>query len=106
MPKSPPNDKALQTTSSANVSALQRAKSLLKLTESILGGGSSLTVRNAWVDELIAWADENGISEKYFPRNADEILGLEQLDWPFHKLSHPPDSIGNLTNLISGNWKI
>lgn len=88
---------------------LNRAKSLIKLTDSVLGRDRSLAVRNAWVDELIAWADENNISEKDFPRNADEILELKSLSLTFFgaapsssltsALSFIPNSIGNLTNL-------
>ena len=101
-------DKNLPVTTPSAGLELQRAKSLVKLTDGILGGDRSLTKRNAWLDELIAWADENDIPEKFFPRNADEILGLKRLFLEFHpalilcipsRLLFIPDSIGNLTNL-------
>jgi len=79
--------------------SLQRAKSLLKLTDSILGGDRSLGVRNAWLDELIAWADENGIAEDVLPRDADKILALKVLDLAQCELSCIPNSIGSLANL-------
>jgi len=79
--------------------SLQRAKSLLKLTDSILGGDRSLGVRNAWLDELIAWADENGIAEEVLPRDADKILALKVLDLAQCELSCIPNSIGSLANL-------
>ncbi|MDD9855846.1 MAG: leucine-rich repeat domain-containing protein [Gammaproteobacteria bacterium] len=79
--------------------SLQQAKSLLKLTDSVLGGDRSLTSRDAWLDELVAWADENRIPEKVFPRDADAILALRLLNLYGRELSYLPESIGNLTNL-------
>jgi single stranded DNA-binding protein len=82
---------------------------------------------DAWLDELIAWADKNyipGYAEGYydgdckFPRDKKEILSLTELilaggcwkppldwgdpgvdaDWHMH-IEMIPESIGNLTNL-------
>lgn len=81
---------------------------------------------NDWLDELIAWADENEIMEERLPRNKNEILKMTELNLAFAKkiksseffdhltnfekfnlkrtqLTKLPTCIGNLTNLISLN---
>jgi hypothetical protein len=54
---------------------------------------------DAWVDELIAWADKNEIDEDILPRNKEALLNLTELDLSGNGLSTLPESIGNLTNL-------
>ncbi len=68
---------------------------------------------DAWLDELIAWADENEIKDYYFdelydcwigfPRDKKAILNLTELHLKDNQLSKLPESIGNLTNLTTLN---
>ena len=49
--------------------ALQKTGSLLSVTEKILANRTQKTLAasdDAWLDELIAWADENNISDYSF----------------------------------------
>jgi len=90
--------KMLEVRNQGNLT-LKRAKSLIKLTDSILGRDRSLSLRDAWLEELVAWADENGIAEEVLPRDADKILALKVLDLAQCELSCIPNSIGSLANL-------
>ncbi|MCK4494413.1 MAG: hypothetical protein KAU26_10170, partial [Methylococcales bacterium] len=92
-------NKNLTTTGSADL-ALQQAGSLLSVTDRILAR-RSLVESDAWLDELIAWADENGISEDKFPRNKQKIQTLTKLNLIFCGLKEIPDSIGKLSNLTN-----
>jgi hypothetical protein len=57
------------------------------------------SVDDAWLDELITWADFNKIPKEQLPRDKQEILALTTLSLGWNKLTKIPDSIGNLTNL-------
>ena len=55
---------------------------------------------DAWLDELIEWAEyEYSISEEDFPRDKEALLNLTSLSLDYNALSTLPESIGNLTNL-------
>jgi Leucine-rich repeat (LRR) protein len=93
--------------------ALQKTTSLLSITNKILANRANRTLvvsDDAWLDELIAWADEHNISECYssaffkhrlgFPRDKQAILALTELHLlGKFELTELPESIGNLTNL-------
>ncbi len=98
--KPPPNHAhTVPAVSPSTELALHRAKTMLALTDGILGGNRSM-VSDAWLDELIAWADATGISEESLPRDKQKILALTELWLGFNRLTTLPASLGNLTNLI------
>ena len=85
-----------------------RAKSLIELTDSALANKHGIVASDAWLDELIAWADENNIPDyqknEYgffisLPRNKQKILSLTELYFYSYQLSYLPNSFGNLVNL-------
>lgn len=49
--------------------------------------------------KIIAWADKNNIPQDRLPRDTEELCNLDALYLNDLKLTHLPDSIGNLTNL-------
>ncbi|MFI3219356.1 MAG: leucine-rich repeat domain-containing protein [Methylococcales bacterium] len=68
------------------------------------------TPTDAWLGELIAWADENNIPDYYFdknrsnswrgfPRDKQTILALTELNLWGDQFTELPESIGKLTNL-------
>ena len=79
--------------------ALHKTRNLLSITDKILASKRLAVVDDAWLDELIAWADENNISEEQFPRDKKEILNLTGLGLHGNQLTELPESIGKLTNL-------
>ncbi len=94
--------------------ALQKTGSLLSITDKILANRTQKTLvvnDDAWLDELIAWADENEILEygydeyeygiywRGFPRNKQEVLELTSLSLSKNLFSELPESIGKLLNL-------
>lgn len=88
--------------------ALHKTRNLLSITDKILASKRLAVVDDAWLDELIAWADENNFPdycfhENYefwycFPRDKQAILAMTTLNLIENHLE-PPESIGNLTNL-------
>ncbi len=100
--------------------ALQKTDSLLSIIDKILANRTQKTLvvnDDVWLDELIAWADENKIPDYYFddececwrgfPRDKQTILALTGLYLWDNKLTKLPESFGKLTNLtylsLSGN---
>ena len=82
--------------------ALQKTTSLLSITNKILANRANRTLvvsDDAWLDELIAWAVENDIPEKKFPRDKQAILALTELHLELIELTRLPESVGKLTNL-------
>ncbi|MEI6066963.1 MAG: leucine-rich repeat domain-containing protein [Methylococcaceae bacterium] len=82
--------------------ALQKTTSLLSITNKILANRANRTLvvsDDAWLDELIAWAVENDIPEKKFPRDKQAILALTELHLNSNKFTELPEWIGKLTNL-------
>ena len=59
------------------------------------------TLTDAWLDELITWADKNNISKYKIPRDKRAILALTTLYLYDGKLTELPESIGKLTNLTT-----
>ncbi len=91
---------------------LQKTGSLLSIMDKILANRTQKTQvvnDDAWLDELIAWADENKIPDYYFddeyecwrgfPRDKQAILALTGLYLWDNKLTKLPESFGKLTNL-------
>lgn len=58
---------------------------------------------DAYLDELIVWADENkitdGVERDSFPRDKQAILALTELHLWSYDFTNLPESIGKLTNL-------
>ena len=89
--------------------ALNKTESLLKITDKILANraGYALIHADAWLDELIAWANEfnlpdynpNAERNTGFPRNKPEILSLQSLYFSLSSIKYFPESIGKLSNL-------
>ncbi len=85
--------------------ALHRSKKLLALTDKILhkklviNAGTDLAVGDGWFERLIAWADENDISEEQLPRDKEKLLALTELDLSYNDLSELPAEIGQLSKL-------
>jgi hypothetical protein len=91
---------------------LHKTRNLLSITNKILANRANRTLvvsDDAWLDELIAWADENEIPEYYFdegyecwlglPRDRKKILTITELYLWGNQLTEIPESIGNLTDL-------
>ena len=92
--------------------ALHKTRNLLSITDKILASKTLAVSDDAWLDELIAWADENGIQEySYvkdygwigFPRNKQELLAITVLDLFNNALTELPELIGKLSNLKTLN---
>ena len=84
--------------------ALAQAKVLIKTTQDILDARkAALAIDHSWIDELIAWANENNISEERFPRDREEIVNLTALNLQENRLAELPESIGQLHNLTTLN---
>jgi Leucine-rich repeat (LRR) protein len=98
--------------------ALQKTGSLLNITDKILENRTQKAVveSDAWLDELIAWADEQAIPDYYFyeheefdfvkywrgfPGNKTQIVQLTELNLCDCQLSYLPKAFGKLTNLTS-----
>ena len=79
--------------------ALHKTRNLLSITDKILASKTLAVVDDAWLDELIAWADENNISEEQLPRDKKAILEMTELGLYAIALTEIPESIGKLTNL-------
>ena len=97
------NNNLPQKKDSAEV-ALQKTTSLLSITNKILANRANRALvasDDACLDELIAWAVENDIPEKKFPRDKQAILALTELHLVFFELPKLPESIGKLTNLTT-----
>ena len=83
-----------------NTGLVALAKMMIKIAQAILSGQKTApTIDDSWIDELIAWADANNISEKQFPRDRKEIVNRAKLDLTGNKLTQLPESIGHLHNL-------
>ena len=59
--------------------ALHKTRNLLSITDKILASKTLADIDDTWLDELIAWADENEISEEYLPRDKKALLSLTEL---------------------------
>ena len=59
------------------------------------------TLTDAWLYELIAWANKNNIPKYKFPRDKQAILALTTLYLYSNQLTELPESIGKLTNLTT-----
>ncbi len=59
------------------------------------------TPTDAWLYELIAWANKNNIPKYKFPRDKQAILALTTLYLYSNQLTELPESIGKLTNLTT-----
>ena len=89
--------------------ALHKTRNLLSITDKILASKRLAVFDDAWLDELIAWADENDIPDYYFddeseswygfPRDKQQILAMTELALSSNELTELPESIGKLTNL-------
>ncbi|MSR16736.1 MAG: hypothetical protein EXR89_02930 [Methylococcaceae bacterium] len=81
--------------------ALHKTRNLLSITDKILSSKRLAVVDDAWLDELIAWANFFKISKKRLPRNKQEILKMTRLNLARmrKKLTYLPESLGKLTNL-------
>ena len=81
--------------------ALHKTRNLLSITDKILASKTLADIDDTWLDELIAWADENNITEEKLPRYKRAILALTMLLLDYHQLTEIPDFIGKLTNLTT-----
>ena len=79
--------------------ALHKTRNLLSITDKILASKTLAVIDDAWLDELIAWADENELSEDKFSRNKQAILKMSELCLSWSFLTKIPVSFGNMTNL-------
>ena len=80
MNKKKNNGAIIPIETSTGLVALAQAKVLIKTTQDILDARkTALAIDDSWIDELIAWANKNNISEKKFPRDRKEIVGLTEL---------------------------
>ena len=63
--------------------ALQKTTSLLSITNKILANRANRTLvvsDVAWLDELIAWADENNIGADKIPREMERLMQLRSIN--------------------------
>jgi internalin A len=79
--------------------ALHKTRNLLSITDKILASKTVAVTDDAWLDELIAWADENEFSQREFPRDKKDILEMTELGLYAIGLTEISESIGKLTNL-------
>jgi Leucine-rich repeat (LRR) protein len=88
--------------------ALKKANRLLSITSKILESNTMSVVENEnWLDELIAWANENEVPTDRFPRDKNKIKNLTELilagEMPEY-IPHHIDIHTNLTKLNSSNY--
>jgi internalin A len=81
--------------------ALHKTRNLLSITDKILASKTLADIDDTWLDELIAWADENNIPEEDLPRYKRAILALTMLGLDNNQLTEIPESVGKLTNLTT-----
>jgi internalin A len=81
--------------------ALHKTRNLLSITDKILASKTLADIDDTWLDELIAWADENNIPEEELPRYKRAILALTMLGLDNNQLTEIPESVGKLTNLTT-----
>ena len=53
-----------------------------------------------WIINLWDWADKNNIPEDLIPRDKEDLLQLERLNFHNYSINMVPKEIGYLTNLI------
>jgi len=78
---------------------LDKAKSLVNITNKILEKNKNELVDDSWIDRLWRWADENDISDDELPRDKEKLLNMKILSLEFLECVKLPDEIGNLVQI-------
>lgn len=83
---------------SVAVIAIRQASNYSTMHE-FFGAKEEIELEIKQLDELIAWANENKLSEDIFPRNRQAILAMTKLSLWCEQLTKIPESIGVLKKL-------